>query len=179
MEVAELRIGNIVFDPNQRIMVLTSAELVAALNEAKLKPHNTTICKPVAVTASTLENLLGFEQSPKGIWIFRNNGVVMRYRLNSATIGFSIKSSVFIGSTDDDGDEMIWVKATAVRFIHQLQNLYYSMYKTELTMREPTIEEKYIALGQKIRKHVEDHTNGPLSDDPMKNLELILNTAKF
>lgn len=123
MKVNELRIGNLVFDRNKKIglmntVLLEQLQLWGNTHYSKIAP-----ARPIPLTEEWLLKF-GFTKD--------KNSYVMGVHINRFSGLMKIKFDPLIQWVFSVGS---YKDITRVKYVHQLQNLYYALTGTELTIK--------------------------------------------
>jgi hypothetical protein len=129
MKASELRIGNLVWDfnvihPTEKYVTVETIELEGCMlrNERgvyKIKYH---FMKPIPLTEEWLLKL-GFEH-------FNDTG----WSISHKKIYFILSYSFFKNIVTIETDEEAWAHIYNIKYVHQLQNLYFALTGEELIL---------------------------------------------
>lgn len=127
MKANELRVGNIVFEPlNENKRAFKVFEIYHEEDYDKINYHNALSFEPVQLNEEWLKNL-GFEDKQRGF-----------YSIKCGSTFFRLTPPQFMGEWQT---EYCWVyddlKFTEVKYVHQLQNLYFILCGVELQLTAP------------------------------------------
>ena len=118
MEANELRIGNLVFDNKINIVTEISKECFA-YEYLFLEDYN-----PIPLTEEWLLKF-GFEKAP----------LVDKYLKGYFTYDSKLKYFTYFTDIEDGGYENIIIQKEKLKYVHQLQNIYFALIGEELILK--------------------------------------------
>ena len=138
MKATELRIGNFVFDDDtDKIMVVSKIETeeftdwnsgeefsITCLEFGTKKSYYDGVFRPIPLTEEILLKF-GFEKAP----------LVYKYSKGYFTYDSKLKYFTYFTDIEDGGYENIIIPKERLKYVHQLQNLYFALIGEELILK--------------------------------------------
>jgi hypothetical protein len=118
MKAQELRIGNITFDADGNVQVIDAIEILA-IRQCEAASHPVEFIKPIPLTEDWLKRM-GFKSTSEGYW--SDGNLEVGYTTTDENMQYEYLS--VNGLTE----------MTHLKYVHQLQNLFFSLCGKELTL---------------------------------------------
>ena len=125
MEAKELRIGNYVdFEYGEDIRTFGFLNKIEEVQELLEIEKGTFKCQPIPLTEEWLLKF-GFEKAP----------LVDKYLKGYFTYDSKLKYFTYFTDIEDGGYENIIIQKEKLKYVHQLQNLYFALIGEELILK--------------------------------------------
>ena len=127
MKATELRIGNLVYADTG--MLCLDTHTVLAQDIVDIQSHESVIAKPIPLTEEWLLKF-GFVKLPTGEFKITHPNDMFDYILDE--LGGEWHTAI-----DQDQEGLEWYAFSwGIKYVHQLQNLYFALTGNELTISE-------------------------------------------